>query len=210
MAKIPIFSAAVLATVIFFSVAPSSKAADITSTIGLFDEAPNFSGSYPTSLTNLGDFTFSLPAGFVVGSVTISGTFGNEDVPGSTNVTADSDYYVNGVSIEVAACDSPNVATNGVSLACDAGNNNDTPTPWSYVLTTAQLAAIGPVLATGSLDFNVIQNYYGAVETGPITLDIAPTPEPASIALISLGMTGIALLRLRLLRLRLLRLRKVV
>lgn len=176
----------------------SSAKADIIATIGPFDEAPDFSGSYPLAPVNLGTFTFSIPLAFKIGAVTISGSFGDEDVPGTTEITADSDYYVDGTAVDVASCDSPNVATLGLSLACDGGNNpTDTPTPWSYTFTAADLSAISGNLAGGSLDFNVIQNYYGAVNAGTVTLDIASTPEPGTICIVSLGLAGIALLRRR-------------
>jgi hypothetical protein len=193
-----ILSAAALATALFFTFAPSSRAGDITSTIGLFDETPDFSGNYPLPAVNLGDFTFSLPNGFIVAGATISGTFGNNDVPGTTNITADSDYFVDGTGIEVATCDTPNIASTFTpTLACDSGSMTGAPTPWSYTFTAAQLTILAPLFAAGSVDFNVVQNFYGAVETGPITLDIAPAPEPATIFVVSLGIAGIALLRRR-------------
>jgi hypothetical protein len=183
--------------VLSFSIlAPSSRAGTIVSTIGPFDEPPDFSGNYPLAMENLGTFSFS-PVNFTVATVTISGYFGNEDVPGTTNVTADSDYFVDGTSIEVASCDSPSVSTQGYSLPCDAGNSTDTPTPWSDTLSTAQIASLSSAFAAGSLDFNVIQNYYGAIETGPITLQIASAPEPGTFYIISLGLLGIGLARRR-------------
>jgi hypothetical protein len=191
----PILSTAVLTTALLFVCTPSSQAGDITSTIGVFDQPADFSGNYPLSLVNLGNFTFSIPSNFTVGSVTISGTFGNNDVPGTTNVTADSTYYVDGSTIQVASCNSPDPSN--PSLPCDAGGLNDQPTPWTYMLTEPQIASIQSQLAAGSLDFNVVQNYYGAVETGPITLDIAPAPEPATFSFITLGLAGLALLRRR-------------
>lgn len=106
-----ILSIAALMVVTLLSLASSSRANQIVSTIGGFDEPADFSGNYPSSVENLGAFTFSIPTGFVIGSVTISGTFGNNDVPGTTNVTADSDYYVagttGGTTVEVATCDTP-------------------------------------------------------------------------------------------------------
>ena len=109
----------------------------------MFDEVADFSGNYPLGPTNLGNFSFSVPNGFVISSATISGTFGNEDVPGTTNVTADSDYYVDGIAIEVATCDTPNIQnTFTPALACDAGNSNDTPTAWSYTFTPADLTTL--------------------------------------------------------------------
>jgi len=92
-----------------------------------------------------------------------------QDVPGTTEITADSDYYVDGTAVDVASCDSPNVATLGLSLACDGGTHpTDTPRPGLYTFTAADLSAISGNLAGGSLDFNVIQNYYGAVNAGQL------------------------------------------
>lgn len=71
------------------------------------------------------------------------------------------------------------------------------PTPWSYTFTSSNLTALSSALTSGTLDFNVVQNYYGAVETGPITLDIVSTPEPSTIFVVSLGLAGLALLRRR-------------
>jgi hypothetical protein len=197
--NVRILSTTLLAAAFSFCLVTPSWA-DISSTIGVFDEPANFSGPFPTAIANLGNFTFSLPAGFVVAGATISGTFGNNDVPGLTNVTADSDYYVDGNAIEVAACDSPDPSGLGLSLPCDSGSVSGAPTPWSYTFTGAQLTTLSSAFAAGSLDFNVIQNYYGAVETGPITLDIVPTPEPAPISFVLLGLPAIALLRLLRLR----------
>ena len=188
----------ILASVLGLGLTASAKA-DIIGAIGDFDETPDISGNYPLGPTNLGTFSFSIPNGFVIGSATISGTFGNEDVPGTTNITADSDYYVDGTAIQVATCDTPNILSTGIpTLACDAGNVTLTPTSWSYTFTAADLTTLAASFAGGTLDFNVVQNYYGAVQTGVITLDIAgATPEPGTISIISLGLAGVALLRRR-------------
>jgi len=192
-----------LAAVLTLGLAPQLSASVITSNIGLFDEGPDFSGNYPLASVNLGNFSFSIPNGATILSATISGTFGNNDVPGTTNVTADSDYYVDGTAIEVATCDTPNIVSTGTaSLSCDAGSQSGNPTPWTYTFTSADLSTLSSDFAAGSLDFNVIQNYYGSVETGQITLSITTssatsTPEPGSLSLIPLGLAGIVALRRR-------------
>ncbi len=190
------FSTLILAVVLSLCAAASSKA-DIIVTLGPFDQPADFSGNYPLSPVTLGTFAFTIPNSQIVTGATISGTFGNNDIPGTTNVTADSDYFVKGTAIEVAACDSPNVATSGLSLSCDAGSTTGDPTPWTYTFTPSDLTALASSLSAGSLDFNVVQNYYGAVETGTITLDITTTPEPATVSIVALGLAGIALLRRR-------------
>ena len=164
---------------------------DVTSTIGEFDEAPNIFGPLPAT-TTLGNFTFSIPDPAQnlsqISGATISGTFGNTDVPGTTNVTALSDYFVNGGTMEVAACDS-------FSDPCAAGSESGAPVAWTYTFTQSDLSALATAFQNGSLDFSVTQNNLGAVETGPITLDIQVAPEPATIFVFSLGLAGIALPR---------------
>lgn len=118
------------------------------STVGSYDGTADFSGNYPSSLIEIGTFSFDIPAGEVVTGATISGTFGNDDVPGQTEITADADLYVDGSVIDVASCESPNVAGNGTSLACDGGNNpNDTPTAWSYTFSASDLTTLATAFA---------------------------------------------------------------
>jgi hypothetical protein len=160
--------------------------ADISSTIGEFGEPFTF---ITPATTTLGDFTFTIANGLRVVSATISGTFGNNDVPGLTNVTALSDYYVANGTIQVAACDS-------FSDPCTAGTVSGAPEPWSYTFSQNDLTALAPEFAAGSLDFSVTQNFLGAVQTGPITLDMQVAPEPASYFFTSvLCLAGIALRR---------------
>jgi hypothetical protein len=175
--------AVILATLII-GFAPQAKA-DITSTIGEFDQP----FSFVPGTTTLGDFTFTIPSGLSVGAATISGTFGNNDVPGVTNVTALSDYFVGNGAVEVAMCDN-------FTDPCSAGSVSGAPQPWSYTFTPADLSIRAPAFATGSLDLSVTQNFLGAVETGPITLDIQATPEPASYFLLcALCLAGLGLRR---------------
>lgn len=161
--------------------------ADIISTIGEFDQP--FVFSTPASSV-LGTFTFTVPTGVTVTGATISGTFGNEDVPGTTNVTALSDYFVDNFAIPVASCDN-------FSAPCAAGNPDGSPTPWSYVFTPTDLATLAPAFAAGSLDFDVTQNFLGSVQTGVVTLDIQATPEPTELFLLPAGLIGLVFWRFR-------------
>jgi len=160
--------AVIFASALLSLAAPAK--ADIASTIGEFDEPFTFNTGVNTTL---GNFIFTIPTDWTVVGATISGTFGNNDVPGLTNVTALSDYFVANGTIRVAGCDT-------FSDPCSAGTVDGSPAPWSYTFSQSDLATLAPEFAGGSLDFSVTQNFLGAVETGPITLDMQVTPEPAS------------------------------
>jgi hypothetical protein len=153
----------------------------------------------PTSYQNIGTFNFTIPAG--VASITVSGSFGDSNV----STTALSDYYL-GFSgdqeeeeaVEVAACDS-------ITANCYSGQEG--PYSWSVTLTPTEIAALGPGLAAGSLDFGYTWDTgvtptpdplsptgYDAqyVYAGAATLDITPTPEPGTALLWFTGVMGLA------------------
>lgn len=177
--------AVIFATALLSLTAPAK--ADISVTIGDFDESP-----FPlfTPVT-LGVFTFTIPAGGTVSGGTISGTFGNTDVAGLTNTTTLSDYFVANGAIKVAGCDS-------FTDPCIAGTASGAPDPWSYTFSQNDLTTLTPYFAAGSLDFSVTQNFFGAVQTGPITLDLQVTPEPSSyVFTCALCLAGIVVLRRR-------------
>ncbi|MGB6941946.1 MAG: PEP-CTERM sorting domain-containing protein [Bryobacteraceae bacterium] len=162
--------------------------ADIIATIGEYNGAPSFDfdpADYPLGSVLIGDFTFSIPTGESVIGGTISGTFGNDDV---SPITAPSDYYIDNGTIEVASCDDGATYT----ATCDS---SPTPTSWSYTLTSSDLSNLSAELASGSIDFTVVQNDAIAVQTGTTTLDLVLTPEPSMIFFLCGGLAGIALLR---------------
>jgi hypothetical protein len=165
--------------------------ADVLSTIPTYDGTATF-GPFPSSIS-IGNFSFAIPAGQMVTGGTISGTFGNNDVAGTTMVSAPADLFIAGGSIEVAACDD----ALSYGAPCDTGSS---PTSWSYTLTHSNIASLAADFASGSIDLSAVQNGVFAVNTGSVTLDLktAPlvaTPEPDSFWLLGIGSMGLALVK---------------
>jgi hypothetical protein len=178
--------AVLLATAVLGLAAPAKADIDISSTIPASDGTFTF---ITPATSTLGDFTFTIPAGWTVVGATISGTFGNTDFPGVTNTTALSDYFVANGAIQVAGCDD-------FANPCTAGTVSGAPDPWSYTFTQNDLSTLAPYFSAGSLDFSVTQSFVGAVNTGLTTLDVQITPEPASyVFTCALCLAGIALRR---------------
>jgi hypothetical protein len=115
--------------------------------------------------------TFDILAGDT--SITISGTFGNPSVIGSSGV----DLYLG--SILVAECVE--------FTTCWASS---TPTPWSDTLTLAQITPLG----TGTVDFTAVQTSEYVIQLGVTTLDqVTPgaVPEPSTWLLVSSGLLAV-------------------
>jgi hypothetical protein len=169
----------ILASALVLGFSPRANA-DIIATI------PNYDGTFSFGSTTfpIGDFTFSISAGQEVVGATISGTFGNNDVPGTTDVSAPADLFVDNEAIEVASCDDSLTFTE----PCDAGL---TPTAWSYTFTSSDLSTLSADFASGSLDLSAVQNDLFAVNAGSLTLDIAVSPEPNGLWLSGTGMIGL-------------------
>jgi hypothetical protein len=176
-----------LPAALLLSFSAPAKADLISSTLSEFTgNFSDFSATYPLPAVTIGTFHYAIPAGDVITGATIRGSFGNSSV----NSTATSDYFAG--AIQVASCDS-------TSDPCfNPADPSDPPETWSYIFTPGQLAA----LASGSLDFSVVQNGPFEVQSGVTELDItanSTVPEPASIFLL-IGVLAIIapLLRKRL------------
>lgn len=188
--------AAILSFGAVFALTTPARAGDIVVTLPTYYDSPNgydFVSTFPTDdSTTIGTFTFSIPAGADVTGITISGTFGNSD----NGTTALSDYYLgfsgDETAVEVASCD---------NILDDCYSAQDGPTSWTYSLTPSDLSTLASAISNGSLDFTytwdnntqvAFSGYDQYVYAGAPTLDIAATPEPATVLICLVGLAGIA------------------
>jgi hypothetical protein len=199
-------AAVVLCACAAIGLATPAHADDIIANTGSYDSPDGYDYSTttpPAGYQLIGTFDFTIPAGVNAANITISGSFGNGDVPN----TALSDYYLgyagNETAVEVAACDS-------ISANCYSGQEG--PYTWTATLTQTEIAGLAPALADGSIDFTYtwdssppaqpISDFLSPtgyddqyVYTGAATLDITPTPEPATVLFCFSGLAGLAAFR---------------
>jgi hypothetical protein len=178
----------------------TSARADIV-TLPSYDspDGYDFAATFPPGgSTIIGTFTFTPFTPDADTAITISGSFGNGDVP----TTALSDYYLgfstDEAAVEVAACDS-------ILANCYSGEEG--PYSWAITLTQPEIASLATGLEAGSLDFSytwgsspAIADFlsptgYDAqyVYAGAATL--VTSPEPASALLFFSGLAGIVVVR---------------
>lgn len=173
-----------------FSVSNQTSAPDTTDYEGNFYD---YSSAFPPASIAIGTFSFAIPTGDAVTGATISGTFGDVNVP----VTALTDLFVLNGSIAVGQCD----ATGGGTIypPCAAGTIDGSLVPWTYTFSAADLGNLAAAFTAGSLDFTAVQNSFGSVIIGTPSLDlqVAPTPEPASLFTLAGGLLAMAALRRR-------------
>lgn len=185
-----------------------------TASTASYDSDPyDYSGGTenpPTTDQLIGTFTFTPVTLSNLGSITVSGTFGNGDSPS----TALSDYYLGFMGDEEAVslvqCD---------DYAADCASSSDSPTSWTVTLTQSEIETLAPALETGSIDFSYTWDSSPPAEAMPISPDLLPyynpdgdgdypqyvyagaatidvyTPEPATVFFCFSGIAGIFALR---------------
>lgn len=125
--------------------------------------------TFPPASISIGTFSFTIPAGESVAGATISGTFGDVNIP-TTTLT---DLYVDG--IDVAGCDS-------FDADCATGDNYPSLVSWSHTFTGSELTSLASDFSAGTLDFTAVQNFpFGEIVVGTPVLTIDAVPEPGSI-----------------------------
>jgi hypothetical protein len=162
---------------------------DTTDYEGIFYDG---SSTFPPAGISIGTFNFTIPAGERVIGATISGTFGDVNIP----VTALADLFVDNGTIEAGKCD---IESDGVTYPpCAAGTVDGSLVPWSYTFSSTDLTNLATGFSHGSIDFTAVQNSpFGAVVVGDPTLDIQVSPEPASILTLAGGLLAFAAFRRR-------------
>lgn len=173
-----------------FSGSNQAAPPDTTDYEGVFYD---YSSTFPPASIAIGTFNFTIPANNIVTGATISGTFGDVNIP----VTALTDLYVLNGAIEVGACDASDGGT--VYPPCAVGTVDGSLVPWTYTFTSTDLNNMAADFSSGSLDFSAVQNGFGAVIVGTPALDIsvATIPEPGSIFILAGGLFALGALRRR-------------
>ena len=168
-----------------FNSSNQAQPPDTTDYEGIFYD---FVSTFPPNPISIGAFTFTIPAGDYVTGATISGTFGDQNIP----VTALTDLAVLHGTINVGGCDS-------TSDPCAAGTINGSLVPWSHTFDAAELTSLASDFAGGSIDFTAVQSSFGAVVVGTPSLDIQveQTPEPSTIFTLAGGLLAFAAWRRR-------------
>jgi hypothetical protein len=160
-----------------------ASAAILLATLALSSEAaassivatlPEFDGSCAPAPCGAGIFDYTIPAGEIIVSARIAGTFGNSNASSSAPV----DVMLDGLL--VARCTE--------SQPCFSA---DLPTPWLFDFAASQL----PMLEDGSAALTALRSGGTTVRLGVTTLTIATVPEPSTALLLAAGLAALGIRR---------------
>ncbi len=152
----------------------AAQADPITVTLPNFNGPFAVGGTFPRPTLTVATFNFTLPAGFEIGSATLSGTFGNSVGGTTAPVTLFLD------SLQVTQC--------AAAAPCTGAFGTTGPTPFVFNFSAADLS----LLTDGMAVLAYSQLGPGTVRLGSLTLTITPIPEPMSLLLLGSGLAGLA------------------
>jgi hypothetical protein len=152
----------------------AAQADPITVTLPNFNGPFAVGGTFPRPTLTVATFNFMLPAGFEIGSASLSGTFGNSVNGSAAPVTLFLD------SLQVTQC--------AAGAPCSGAFGTTGPTPFVFNFSAADFL----LLTDGMAVLSYSQLGQGTVRLGSLTLTITPVPEPMSLLLLGSGLAGLA------------------